>query len=294
MSNEKTLNTNEKITNINHVKGFSPENYAVTITGDNGENPKEYLEVAWRKVWFHLKHPDGIVRKTITNITDSYVIIEAKVYLNVNDPEDKYKASAFAQRWFKPGDVYGERAIESAETGAEGRALANAGFGLQYCCDKSDKTGEIVDSPISMNAAGKNKENTQVTKSETPNTPKEPKPKKENNPAAKAPAETAAADPVKTDETKTNVPAESAPAAQGTPAYTAETPVDEICKIMTLEDAKKYPVRIGFYKGWTIEKVAVEKPAGLEWYLNAYNGPDNVLRAAAKKLIQAAADKQAG
>lgn len=38
----------------------------------------------------------------------------------------------------------------------------------------------------------------------------------------------------------------------------------------------------------TLGQVAVEKPANLQWYVDSYGGPDNLLRAAAKFLIDAA------
>lgn len=44
----------------------------------------------------------------------------------------------------------------------------------------------------------------------------------------------------------------------------------------------------GVYKGKTLGALAYEKPAALQWYVESYRGPDNILRAAAQKLISSA------
>ena len=201
---------NEKIANLNQVEGFNPEDYARIISDDSGENPRKYLDVMWRKVWFYLKYPNGIIRKSIVNITNAFVIVEAKVYFDKNDPEENYAASGLAQRWFKQGDVFGERAIETAETGAEGRALANAGFGLQYCCDiQLEKNGDIVDAPIPQ----KSPENTGTSKAaDNGNKPTE------NESKEKAPAATVGKTPEAGQKKATNNAGNAASPQVKTPA----------------------------------------------------------------------------
>ena len=41
-------------------------------------------------------------------------------------------------------------------------------------------------------------------------------------------------------------------------------------------------------KGKTLGQVALEKPESLDWYVSSYGGPDNLLRAAAEFLLNAA------
>jgi len=65
-------------------------------------------------------------------------------------------------------------------------------------------------------------------------------------------------------------------------------PVDEIMKRLTRETAAAVVVSVGFNKGKTMGQVAVEKPENLEWYVKSYGGPDNLLRAAAKYLMEMA------
>ena len=87
-------------------------------------------------------------------------------------------------------------------------------------------------------------------------------------------------------------PAAPAPAAnaggaadEGRP-YTEETPVEEILQFMTLEDAKKVVVSAGTCRGQTIAEVAQCRPFSLKFYLSeAYQGRDNILRAAARLML---------
>ena len=59
-------------------------------------------------------------------------------------------------------------------------------------------------------------------------------------------------------------------------------------KAMTLEDAKNFEIPIGVKKGKTIAEVAIEAPKDLDWYINKYNGKNNMLKAAAKIVVDAA------
>ena len=76
-------------------------------------------------------YPEGKIVKTIRSITEKMAIVEAKVYLSKNDPEDSYVANAFAQKYRMDDSEIGQKYVELAETAAVGRALSDAGFGLQ-------------------------------------------------------------------------------------------------------------------------------------------------------------------
>ena len=58
--------------------------------------------------------------------------------------------------------------------------------------------------------------------------------------------------------------------------------VDEICAVMTVEEAENIIVPIGTCKGWTLSQVAERRPVSLKWYLTNYSGNDNILRAGAR------------
>ena len=72
-----------------------------------------------------------------------------------------------------------------------------------------------------------------------------------------------------------------------------DMPVEQIYSMLNTETAASVVVTIGFNKGKTLGQIAVEKSASLDWYVNAYEGPDNLLRAAAKYLMDTAL-RQAG
>lgn len=75
-----------------------------------------------------------------------------------------------------------------------------------------------------------------------------------------------------------------------TPLYTADMPVEEICSMMTYDEACDVIVPLGTCKNWTMQQVAERRPASLKWYINGYTGDDNILRAAAR-LMQAGIDE---
>ena len=66
-------------------------------------------------------------------------------------------------------------------------------------------------------------------------------------------------------------------------SYTESTPVEEILKVMTLEEAKKVEVPTGTCRGWTLNEVAEKRRPSLKFYLSeGYQGNNNILRAAAR------------
>lgn len=74
--------------------------------------------------------------------------------------------------------------------------------------------------------------------------------------------------------------------SQDVPAYTADMPVEDICRMMTLAEAKSIIVDVGTCNGWTLEQVAQRRAASLKWYLNGYTGANNILRAGARLLLE--------
>ena len=65
-------------------------------------------------------------------------------------------------------------------------------------------------------------------------------------------------------------------------------PVEELMKIMTLEDAKGYVIPFGHYSGRTLGDICMEKPEAVNWYIESYKGKNNILRAGAQILLNAA------
>lgn len=83
----------EGIRNLNKVEGFDPRKY-MRIIEQEGRAGKYYLDVAFRKLWFRLKYPEGKIVKKILKLTDQVAIVEARVYLHRNDAEENFIANA--------------------------------------------------------------------------------------------------------------------------------------------------------------------------------------------------------
>lgn len=77
--------------------------------------------------------------------------------------------------------------------------------------------------------------------------------------------------------------------------YMPSTPVEEILSRMTYEEAKKVVVDVGACKGWTMAEVADRRPPSLKYYVyGGYKGDNNILRAAAKVMLDSLEAKKAG
>lgn len=151
----ETINTTmydrvDEIRNLNRIEGFDPRQYMRNLTGSDG-TVKQYLDVVYRKLWFRLKNPEGKIVKKLLKLTEQTAIVEARVYLNKTDPEDSYIASAFAQKFSNQDEQFGAKFLELAETAAVGRALADAGYGLQFADLEGEQDPNVVDAPLGQN-----------------------------------------------------------------------------------------------------------------------------------------------
>lgn len=255
--NEVLTNNMSIINGLNKIEGFDPGAFLRKLTGENGEE-QFYLDVKYRKLWFRLMHPEGKITKRIVRLENDFAIIESKVYLHRTDPEDAYVSCAFAQRWRKDDDAYGMKYVETAETAAVGRALADAGFGIQFSEPGEDQDSSLVDAPVTMpeQAAVHNAEDEELLEELPQQTVNKKKGSPKKNKEEKKPDESMS--------------------------------VDELMKIMSLEEAKNYTIPIGAYRGKTLGQLCIEKPGAISWYIDSYHGKDNMLRAGAKMLLAAA------
>lgn len=69
--------------------------------------------------------------------------------------------------------------------------------------------------------------------------------------------------------------------------YTKEMSVEDICAVMSLEEAENYVVKSGACSGMKLSQVADRRPASLRFYMNGYKGDDNILRAASTLIVTA-------
>lgn len=279
---------------LNRVKGFDPLKYVRST--ENGA----VLDLPYQKLWFRLRHPNGKIRIFIKNLSDKIAAVEARVYFDRADSEPA------ANCIISGVDAEDKVSVAKAQHDAMEKALSDAGFGLQF---------------IPVNPSGVKAEEKAVTKkAEKPKQPaKEVKPEKAEEPvkaeikteAVKAEPETApvkaeteeappVTDPlltvvnniengsIKVDE-QTGEVIEQQAAAEDEPtsvSYDKTTPIDEICAVMTLEDAKNYVIDGGPYNGWKVGTLAERRPVKvLKVIIEKYPTEDNILRAATKLIL---------
>ncbi len=330
--NEMTLNGTSmydevaEISKLNRVEGFDPRNYMRLIQKE-GQPGKYYLDVAYRKLWFRLCYPEGKIVKKLIKLTDQVAIVEARVYLNRNDAEDNFISNALAQKYQTSDEQFGSKYVELAETAAVGRALSDAGFGLQFADKEEDFDPEVTEAPIdqqimhggTMIPQGTYIEEELVEEPEG-SASMEGLPDDDNIPGQHGIEEyihmpnevdvamqqgitpAMAQTPVMQQSVAKPASAASMMAGNGPVANQSgnaqtinsageirkDMPVEQIYSMLTRDKAASVVIPIGFNKGKTLGQVAVEKPDSLEWYVNSYGGPDNLLRAAAKYLIDSA------
>ena len=128
---EKLYDRSEAVAALNHVEGFNPMELARTLSKE-GQEDQLYLDVKYRKLWFRLVHPLGKIVSSIRSFTENMAIVEARIYLDKCDAEENYIANAFSQRFRTNDPNFGDKFLEMSETAAVGRALSDAGFGLQF------------------------------------------------------------------------------------------------------------------------------------------------------------------
>ena len=279
---------------LNRVKGFDPLKYARST--ENGA----VLDLPYQKLWFRLRHPNGKIRIFIKNLSEKIAAVEARVYFDRADSEPA------ANCIISGVDAEDKVSVAKAQHDAMEKALSDAGFGLQFI-------------PVNPSAV-KAEEKAVTKKAEKPKQPvKETKPEKAEEPVkaeiktepVKAETETApikaeteetppVTDPllsvvnniengsIKVDE-QTGEVIEQQAAAEDEPApvsYDKTTPIDEICAVMTLEDAKNYVIDGGPYNGWKVGTLAERRPVKvLEMIIEKYPTEDNILRAATKLIL---------
>lgn len=80
-----------------------------------------------------------------------------------------------------------------------------------------------------------------------------------------------------------------APVAKTAPTLSPDMPLEQAYAAMTLDQAKAVIIDCGCYRGQTLGQLALTKPGSLHWYVDSYKGSNNLLRAAAKYLLDRAA-----
>lgn len=113
---------------------FNPNEHMMQLKG------RDYLQVAWRLVWFREDHPDWSIDANILEADAEHAVFKATI-CDENGVQKCSGHGSESKRDF--GDF-----LEKAETKAVGRALAMLGYGTQFAADELDEGERIVDSPI--------------------------------------------------------------------------------------------------------------------------------------------------
>ena len=296
------------VSELNRVKGFDPTRF-LRKTKDG---PKLDLNV--KKLWFRLKYPNGRIKLSALKITDQLAIIEARVFFDKNDTQPVSSFTAQTNNQTTPGGLY----IEMAQHNAIDEALSSAGFGIQFVPANESRRPLVSESEIPKVEEKPIVEVTTV-KVEAP-IEKKVEPEQVVEPIVEETVEPPVVQAIVEEpitevptapiaEMVESAPVEEAPAPVETKpepevvapvnevteiqedennlSYNKSMSVEEICALMTEEEARNYVVPVGTCKNWTMDQVASRRPVSLKYYLSpAYTGDDNILRAAATIMLR--------
>ena len=309
------------VSELNRVKGFDPTRFLRKTK----EGPK--LDLSVKKLWFRLKYPNGRIKLSALKITDQLAIIEAKVFFDKNDTQPVSSFTAQTNNQTTPGGLY----IEMAQHNAIDEALSSAGFGIQFVPANESRRPLVSEDEVPKVEAKPIVEAPAVKVEAPPERKVEAAPEIVQQVAEPIVTETVAEEPIVEQitvpvEEVVEAPVEEAPVAPTAPvvesAHVVEAPapavvtppaqevteireddgtlpynknmaVEEICALMSVDEARNYVVPVGSCKGWTMDQVADRRPPSLKWYLTGYTGDDNILRAAATIMINLVNNKAA-
>ena len=307
--NELLYQKNQAVAALNRVEGFEPLEFARTIKQEDQED-QLYLDVKYRKLWFRLANPLGRIASKIVWFNENAALAEAKVYLNHTDAPENYIANAFSMKFRSEDPKFGDKFLEMAETAAVGRALSDAGYGVQFADVGESNDPSQVDAgipvpmqypeegvspyggqPVFTGQPGYNSQDSYAG----------------NTPAGNMayPGSTAEATPSQSMMNQFYRQAQAqgnmmgASVRQMKPAAAApETPLDgnlpveELANRMTYEQAKAVVIGgKGKFGGKSMGQVAVESPSSLDYFANSYRGHNNLIPAAARVLLSQALPK---
>ena len=240
-----------------------------------------------------------------------------------------------AQKYYS-NEQFGMKYVELAETAAVGRALSDAGFGLQFADLEGEIDPEVVDAPIDeaqLKAAGRKETEKEAEADLDQETMDDNLPgqydissyipmsdeildtpgnnmglndservgngiedqrgkgkQEENRPVQqKRSRNKEKTEPVRQGKEGTEQKA-GKPVQQKIlqPELRKDMPVEEIYSRLDQKAAENVVISIRFGQGKTLGQMARENPKALEWYATQYGGPDNLLRAASRFLLDLA------
>lgn len=307
---------NPVISELNRVPNFDPLKFLRKT--DNG--PK--LDLRYKKLWFRLKYPNGRIKLSPLKITDQLAIIEARVFFDKKDSEAiaNYTVSCEAKsvpdgRYVEAAqDLATDKALSNAGFGVQFDADVARSIDINITKIKEENAAGNITTTVDVKPAVEKSNKTEITNTSPANTRPDVKVEREiekNEQTKQAVPDISVKDSsdgkstvpnnvsslqnvvaeVVKKETSDNmtVQKEIIPENKSTPVvvptYTKEMPVEEICSLMSLEEAENYVVTGGTCSGMKVSQVAERRMASLRFYVNGYSGDDNILRAAATLVL---------
>ena len=306
--NELLYQKNQAVAALNRVEGFEPLEFARTIKQEDQED-QLYLDVKYRKLWFRLAYPLGRIASTIVRFNENMALAEARIYLNHEDAPENYIANAFSMKFRSEDPKFGDKFLEMAETAAVGRALSDAGFGVQFADVGESNDPAQVDAGIPVPpqypeaAVGTPSYGGQPVYAGQPDYSGQ-NGYTGNTPAGNMvyPGSTAESSPSQSMMNQFYRQAQvqgnmmGASVQQMKPTVAApdipldkNLPVEELVNRMTYEQAKAVVIGgKGKFGGKTMGQVAVESPSSLDYFATSYRGHNNLIPAAARVLLNQA------
>lgn len=287
---EPLYNQSETVAALNHVEGFEPMKCARIIQNE-GHEDQLYLDVKYRKLWFRLAHPVGKIVSRIVSFAENMAIVEARIYLDKNDPEDQYISNSYAQKYRSEDQTFGDKFLEVAETAAVGRALADAGFGVQFADVGEENDPHQVDAGIPLPNAAVQPGVSNMQGFHMPPQPENGAIPFQGQPVNNGmpPANGYYANvPQQMPNTMQPQWANAPQAQQAAAPLDSSLPVEELVRQMSYEQATKVVIPTGKYKGKTMGQIAIDSPGSVQWYVSSYSGANHLLPAAARKIMEQA------
>ena len=287
MSRERIMLTQAipAVQQLRRVQGFDPLRFLKRNANGGIE-----LEPRYQRLWFRLACPDGKMLLNRLQITDQIAVYEAQVFLSREDNQPITNFTAAVEKAQAPAGRY----VQAAQDEALKTALDNAGFGIQFADvgSESEEYGSEVPvgakveiaKPVQVKTADAKPVQTKVEVAEPVQKQPETVKTAPQEPVKADPLDAIMADDMPVPEQVTaevvekpkTVVLESVQPAQ-TPAeppqnvivleqeppaaaYTQSSPVEEIRRQMTYEQAQNVIVDCGTCKGWTLAQVADRPP----------------------------------
>ena len=132
---------------LHKVPNFNPLQYLTRTTSKRTGEKVLKLDLAYKRLWFRLAHPNGKMLFRPLRITDQMAIFEAQLFFDGSDPTP---AANFTST--KLAREVGSQYIQAAQDEALDEALDNAGFGIQLCdlVELRRETGYGSEIPLSQ------------------------------------------------------------------------------------------------------------------------------------------------